>query len=144
MKLIIIITLFSLTYLDLLGQQNIFPDTMPIKTGYSVLTKYSNCLECKPKTTNQVTSKWHFDKSGRNISKRFFCSSKPCGWQTFNYKNGKLISYENYYTQVSTGIEYQMAWDSTILTNQVKYEYENLRLSKVTWIDGQDSRVSFE
>jgi len=146
MKRLTILLIGLLTCLLASGQKNIFPDLFPRTKGIKEVIVKRDCHVCLPPITNEIVQKYYFDEEGFNIKRSGFYKNELCGYQIYNYYDGKLINYKNISTLVSTSKEgdFAMVWDSTILTNEVKYQFEAERLVNTKWIYGRDNRVSIE
>jgi len=141
-----IITIILFTFSAIKGQDNIFQQLFPKTEGVNTVVVIRNCNGFNPPTENEIIAKYYFDKDGNNTTRYSVSENKYGGKQIYNYKTGKLISYQNYGTWSSTSNEgdFGMVWDSSRLTNEVKYQYEGDKINKAIWIDGKDGKISFE
>src|SRR5690606_28133598 len=146
MKIISIISFFILQIPAVFGQSNVFPDTFPKTPGYKSVIVKETCLTCPADKKEKISEKYLFNDKGQNIAWFSICDNEPCGEQRYNYDDEKLVSYTNRSTWVSTSTtgDFGMEWDSTILTNKLEYLYENNKLVKIIWTDGQTDRISLE
>ena len=131
------------TVFSLFGQtQNIFPDTFSKSPGFKTVIVTETCLTCPDTENERISEKFLFNDKGQNIAWFPLCDNEPCGEQQYKYNDGKLVSYTNRSTWVSTSTtgDFGMEWDSTILTNKLDYSYENNKLVKTIWTDGQTDR----
>lgn len=145
MKLLITIFYFLTTVFSLFGQtQNIFPDTFPKSPGFKAVLVIETCLTCPDK--ERISEKFLFNDKGQNIAWYPLCNNKPCGEQKYMYNDDKLVSYTNRNNWVSTSTtgDFGMEWDSTSLSNKLEYSYENHKLVKTIWTDGETNRRSLE
>jgi hypothetical protein len=116
------------------AQQNIFPDTFPNTKGISEVIVRQSCSTCIPPTKDIIYEKYLFDANGNNIAWYAMHENKPDGKQTFNYQNGKLISYQNFSTHTSVN-DSEMIWNSSILTSKAQYQYTNGQLANAKWFE---------
>ncbi len=145
MRHFLLLFLTSLFFVPALGQPNIYPDTFPNVLGYKSVAVRTDYLCPSPVTKNKITSKYLFDNSGNTVAFLSICDNKVCGRNIYTYSNNQLTSHKNFstWTPYKNDIS-ESKWDSSILSNEITFQYSNNKLSSYKYYVPEMQNVFFE
>lgn len=147
----LVVTICLLGSLQLTGQDNFYPSNFEKQPGTKTVIVKTDCPTCKPILIKEHSETYIFDSNGFNIEQHGVRKGVKSGMFKFFWNpDGTLAKYQNYGTFISTiGAEeanaendFGMIWDSTRLSNELIYTYENKKIKTITWIDGNDLSIS--
>lgn len=158
MKLLGLISLMVITYhlkaqddnfYQLAGHDNFYPQNFDRTPGVKMVVVKTDCQTCVPALKQEHTETFIFDSNGFNVEQHNINKSRKWGTEKFLWNSdGTVNKYRGWSTYRNTiDIEdsatyendYGMAWDSTLLTKEVRYTYDmNKKLKTITWLNGED------
>lgn len=134
-------------FFQLAGPDNYYPDNFDKTLGVRTVLVKTDCKKCSPPRKQEHTETYLFNAQGLNIGRNSIHRGRKWGMRKFSYNtDGTVNKYQGYSTYHDTmedsatyENDYGMAWDSTLLTSEVRYTYEpNKKLKTITWLDGED------
>jgi hypothetical protein len=147
----ITLILFGLISISTFAQQNLYPRNFTRTIGISKVIVKRDCPVCKPSEKDLHIQTFHFDKNGFNIEENGIDKGKKSGMQKYYWNSdGTIKSYQNYNSFSVTMDDpddmktWGQVWNDTVLTNELRYKYDDSLLSKIMWIDGQSNKLTLE
>ncbi len=95
------------------------------------------CSTCKDK----VHIATFLFENGLNIEKQVIHDEKKSGLTKYIWNSDGTINSAQFYHSFS-GEDKIQKWDSTIISDEVKYDYAGAKLNKITWTDGGQEKVN--
>lgn len=139
-------------FYQLAGPDNFYPRNFDRTPGVKMVVVKTDCQTCVPAVKQRHTETFFFDSNGFNIEQNNIDKNRKWGMDRFFWNSdGTVNKYRGWSTYRSTiDIEdsatyendYGMAWDSTLLTKEIRYTYDaNKKLKTITWLDGEDLTI---
>lgn len=126
-----LITLLAVLYVSAAnGQANIYPDTFPNSAGYRSVTVKMDYTCTAPVRKNETIAKYLFDNAGKTTEFLSINENKPYGRQLYSYYNNRLVAHKNFSSFLPDKRDpSNYAWDSTMLSSDISFEYDGDKLS---------------
>lgn len=106
--------------------------------GIARIFQKTLCATCKEK---EHIFTFLFDSNGLNTEEQAFHQGKKSGITRYFWnKEGMLLSEHRYHSSSNS----QQLWDSTKISQEVRYSYAGSRLDRITWMDGEEQKISHE
>lgn len=140
-------------FYQLSGYDNFYPRNFPKVQGVKMVIVKADCKKCVPVLDQEHSETYVFNSKGFNIEQYNVFKGRKSGMQKFFWNpDGTVSRYQGYNTYRSTidisvdsatyENDYGQAWDSTLLTKEVRYSYNaDKKLKTITWLDGDDLSV---
>lgn len=136
-------------FYQLAGLDNFYPRNFERTQGVKMVIVKTDCQKCVPVLKQEHSEIFFFDSKGFNVEQNNIDKNRKWGMDKFFWNpDGTVSKYRGWSTYTSTiDIEdsatyendYGMAWDSTLLTHEIRYTYDmNKKLKTITWLDGED------
>lgn len=136
-------------FYQLAGPDNFYPRNFDRTPGVRMVVVKTDCQTCVPALKQEHTGTFIFDSNGLNVEQHNVNKSRKWGMEKFFWNSDGTVNkymgwsaYRSTIDNVDSAIyenDYGMAWDSTLLTKEVRYTYDmNKKLKTITWLNGED------